>query len=134
MRSVFGRAPAVAALLAVLLVVAPASAAAPLAPPAASELSAHVHALAAPAMEGRGSGTPGGELAARYLAERLARLGLRPGGDDGTFREQSFAIHSVPRAGAGAALERVAPTPSDSPWGATGSRTAGRPRARWQAR
>jgi len=108
MRSVFGRASAVAALLAVLLLVAPAGSAPPLAPPTASELSAHVHALAAPAMEGRGSATPGGERAARYIEEALARLGLRPGGDDGTFR-QSFAIDSVPRAGAGAALERVAP-------------------------
>ncbi len=110
MRSVFGRAPAVAALLAVFLLVAPAGSAPPLAPPTASELSAHVHALAAPAMEGRGSATPGGERAARYIEEALARLGLRPGGDDGTFR-QSFAIDSVPRAGAGAALERVAPAP-----------------------
>src|SRR5262245_20209228 len=110
MRGVSRRAPAVAALLAVVLLVAPVASAPSLAPPTAAELSAHVHALAAPAMEGRGSATPGGERAARYIEDALVRLGLRPAGDDGTFR-QSFAIDSVPRAGAGAALERVSPVP-----------------------
>jgi hypothetical protein len=69
-----------AALLALLLT----TAAAP-APPTAADLQAHVLALTAPEMDGRGSGTPGGERAAHYIAAELARLGLQPGGDAGTF-------------------------------------------------
>jgi hypothetical protein len=37
--------------------------------------------LAVPVMQGRGTGQPGGEKAAQYLAERFARLGLKPFGD-----------------------------------------------------
>ena len=42
-------------------------------------------ALSAPAMEGRGTGQPGGDRAAQYLAERFAKLGLKPLGDKNTF-------------------------------------------------
>jgi hypothetical protein len=42
-------------------------------------------ALAAPAMEGRGTGTPGGERAAKYIADRFAAVGLKPLGDNGTY-------------------------------------------------
>jgi len=41
--------------------------------------------LAADSMEGRGTGTPGGERAARWLAAEFGRAGLRPAGDSGTF-------------------------------------------------
>src|SRR5512140_59674 len=41
--------------------------------------------LASDALEGRFPGTPGNDSAAAYLARELRRLGLRPGGDDGTF-------------------------------------------------
>lgn len=50
------------------------------------DLQAHVVALTAPAMEGRGSGPPGGDRAARYIAGVLPRAGLRPAGDAGSFR------------------------------------------------
>src|SRR5215813_7833700 len=36
-------------------------------------------------MEGRGTGQPGGDRAAKYLATRFADLGLRPGGDANTY-------------------------------------------------
>jgi hypothetical protein len=36
-------------------------------------------------MEGRGTATPGGEKAARYIADRFAALQLKPLGDNGTF-------------------------------------------------
>ncbi|HEX8706746.1 MAG TPA: M28 family peptidase [Pyrinomonadaceae bacterium] len=36
-------------------------------------------------MEGRGTALPGGERAAKYLADRFAALGLKPLGDAGTF-------------------------------------------------
>ena len=98
------RASGLTALLALLLTTA---AAAP-APPAAADLQAHVLALTAPDMEGRGSGTPGGDRAARYIAAELARLGLQPGGDAGTFF-QEFAVGEEPRAGAGSRLEAAGP-------------------------
>ena len=93
-----------AALLALLLT----TAAAPPAPPAAADLQAHVLALTAPEMEGRGSGTPGGDRAARYIAAELARLGLQPGGDAGTFF-QEFVVGETPRAGAGSRLAPAGP-------------------------
>ena len=69
----------------VLLLAARLAAAAP-APPTAEELALHVAALTAPEMEGRGSATEGGERAARYLESTLAAMGLKPGGDNGTWR------------------------------------------------
>jgi hypothetical protein len=35
--------------------------------------------------EGRGTGQPGGDKAARYLADRFAKLRLKPGGENGTY-------------------------------------------------
>jgi len=42
-------------------------------------------ALVASEMEGRGTATPGGERAAKYIADRFAKLGLKPLGDAGTY-------------------------------------------------
>jgi hypothetical protein len=44
-----------------------------------------VNALAAPAMQGRGTAQPGGDKAAAYLAEQFAKLGLKPLGDNNTY-------------------------------------------------
>lgn len=44
--------------------------------------------LAADSMEGRGTGTPGGARAARWLAEQFRAAGLAPAGDDGTFLQR----------------------------------------------
>lgn len=41
--------------------------------------------LASREMEGRGMAQPGGERAAKYLAEKFARAGLKPGGDRATY-------------------------------------------------
>jgi aminopeptidase YwaD len=60
-------------------------------PPPAAWLLGEVERLTAPEMEGRGSGTSGGDRAARHLADVLASFGLRAAGDDGTFF-QSFVI------------------------------------------
>jgi hypothetical protein len=57
--------------------------------PSAESLGHAVNLLADPAMEGRGSGTPGGERAAQEIARQLAAAGVRPGGDQGSFF-QSF--------------------------------------------
>lgn len=42
-------------------------------------------ALSAKEMEGRGTAQPGGERAAKYIADKFAKLGLKPLGDAGTF-------------------------------------------------
>ena len=44
-----------------------------------------VNALAAPEMQGRGTAQPGGDKAAAYLADRFAKLGLKPLGDKNTY-------------------------------------------------
>jgi hypothetical protein len=75
----------------------------------AADLLAHVAALTTPEMEGRGSGTPGGDRAARYIAEVLARAGLRPGGDGGTFF-QEFPVAVIPGLGPGSVLESTGPS------------------------
>lgn len=50
-----------------------------------------VKTLASPAMEGRGSGTPGADLAAAHIIAAFKAAGLTPGGDAGSFR-QSFSV------------------------------------------
>ncbi|OLC30271.1 MAG: hypothetical protein AUH81_20485 [Candidatus Rokubacteria bacterium 13_1_40CM_4_69_5] len=77
--------------LVLLLASAATGASAGTVPPGATWLSDQVHALTAPEMEGRRSGTPGGDRAAHDLADSLAASGLRPGGEDGTFF-QSFVV------------------------------------------
>ena len=42
-------------------------------------------ALADKSMEGRGTGQPGGDRAAKYIADKFAKLGLKPLGDAGTY-------------------------------------------------
>lgn len=41
--------------------------------------------LSAPDMQGRGTAQPGGERAAKYIADRFSKLGLKPLGDNGTY-------------------------------------------------
>ncbi len=41
--------------------------------------------LSSPEFEGRGTGQPGADRAARYLADRFAKLGLKPAGENGTY-------------------------------------------------
>jgi hypothetical protein len=42
-------------------------------------------ALSAKEFEGRGTGQPGADRAAHYLADRFAKLGLKPAGENGTY-------------------------------------------------
>ena len=53
-------------------------------------------ALSADSMEGRGTGTPGGERAARYIASKLEEFGLEPLGDDGTWFQNVPMHGSIP--------------------------------------
>jgi hypothetical protein len=50
--------------------------------------------LSSDAMEGRDTGSAGYDRAAKYVADRFARAGLRPAGDNGTWF-QSLSIHEV---------------------------------------
>src|SRR5207245_11790516 len=66
-----------------VLLVPLASARGVLAPPTVQSLAEDVAALASPDMEGRRSGTPGGDRAARRIAEWPPGAGPRPGGPAG---------------------------------------------------
>ena len=50
-----------------------------------AEFHAHLAFLSDDLLEGRGTGTRGHEIAARYMAAQFERLGLEPGGDNGTY-------------------------------------------------
>ena len=90
--------------LLLLTVAAPAaSAQRTIVPPAESELRATVETLTGPGMDGRRSGTAGGDLAAEQLADWLKAAGLRPGGERGSFF-QSFVVTSATRVAPGTAL------------------------------
>ena len=78
-------------------------------PPTPATLAEHVEALTTPEMEGRRSGTPGGDRAAERIAAWLQAAGLRPGGERGTFF-QSFVVDSATRLGPASALELLAPS------------------------
>ena len=65
-------------LAAVLLVPAIALAGATLSVPQAAWLLDEVKILSAPEMEGRASGTPGADRAARHIAKIFREAGLRP--------------------------------------------------------
>jgi hypothetical protein len=59
-----------------------------------SELEAHVRWLASDELAGRMTGTEEAVLAARYLAEVLAKSGVEPAGDDGGFLQKVPLIRS----------------------------------------
>lgn len=57
----------------------------------ADRIREHVRYLADDRLEGRDTGSPGGELAAQYIAKEFRTLRLQPGGDGGSFlRPVSF--------------------------------------------
>ncbi|HWS69269.1 MAG TPA: M28 family peptidase [Steroidobacteraceae bacterium] len=63
----------------------PAEAAAAMGSIDAERIRAHVKFLADDLLEGRGTGTRGGDIAAKYIAAQFALYGLKPAGDDGTY-------------------------------------------------
>jgi Zn-dependent M28 family amino/carboxypeptidase len=54
----------------------------------AERIRAHVKFLADDLLEGRGTGTRGGDIAANYIATQFALYGLKPAGDDGTYLQK----------------------------------------------
>ena len=79
-------------------------------PPSAQQLAETVNALTTPDMEGRRSGTAGGDRAARQIADWLAAAGLRPVGEHGSFLD-TFALAVSPRLGPASSLELSGPAP-----------------------
>jgi len=62
-----------------------------------ARIRAHVKFLASDLLEGRGPGTRGGDLATEYLASQFALLGLKPGGDNGTYFQRVPLIGAEPK-------------------------------------
>src|SRR5688572_14535776 len=69
----------------------------------AGDVTAHVRYLASPELQGRGSGTPGAEKAAEYLASQFRKIGLKAAGEQGTYF-QGFPVIAGIRVGEGNAL------------------------------
>jgi Zn-dependent M28 family amino/carboxypeptidase len=61
------------------------------------KIRAHVRFLADDLLEGRGPGTRGGDIAAKYIATQFALDGLQPAGDNGTYFQKVplYAVHTV---------------------------------------
>ncbi len=64
----------------------------------AENIRATVKYLSSDALEGRGMGQPGGDLAADYIGKQFASDGLQPAGDNGTFFQSvsMVAIKTMP--------------------------------------
>ena len=52
------------------------------------KIRAHVKFLASDLLEGRGTGSRGGDIAAEYIATQFALYGLKPAGDNGTYMQK----------------------------------------------
>jgi Zn-dependent M28 family amino/carboxypeptidase len=76
---------ACALLLGLAAVLAAQTERAPASPFDENAVRAHIKFLADDLLEGRGTGAPGGELAAKYIAAQLEALGLKGAGANGSF-------------------------------------------------
>ncbi|WP_439620012.1 M28 family metallopeptidase [Hyphomonas sp.] len=61
----------------------------------AKDLAVRVKTLADDTFEGRGPGTQVGEAAAAWIGAEMARLGLEPGGDDGTYFQKVAMVNQT---------------------------------------
>ena len=61
-------------------------------------IAEHVRFLANDLLEGRGTGTRGGDIAANYIAAQFALYGLKPAGDNGSYlqRVDFVGVHTLP--------------------------------------
>jgi Zn-dependent M28 family amino/carboxypeptidase len=64
----------------------------------AERIRAHVRYLSDDLLEGRGTGTRGGDIAAKYIATQFALDGLKPAGDNGGYLQKiAFTgVHTLP--------------------------------------
>ena len=65
-----------------------------------AELEAHLRILASDAFQGRAPGTPGGDAAARYIAEQFRAAGLRPAPGTDDFMQPVDLVRTQPADGA----------------------------------
>lgn len=90
--------------------------------PQQQNLSQHIHAdmnfLAADEMHGRGSATRDEHIAALYCASVFEGLGLQPGGDHGTFVQQTPVDLSHASRGLRTFLSQLEDTPRTVTWNA----------------
>ena len=61
----------------------------------ADDLAIRIKTLADDTFEGRGPGTPTGEAAADWIAAEMKRLGLEPGGDNGTYLQEVQMVNQT---------------------------------------
>ncbi len=73
----------------------------------AQSIRAHVTFLADDLLEGRGAGTRGHELAARFVASQLARLGIEPAADGGIYEQPLKLVESASNHAAGRLVVRA---------------------------
>ncbi len=71
-----------------------------------SGIYAHLEYLASDALEGRLTGEPGYDLAAKYVAEQFAKVGLEPGGSEGWFQPVPLQSYLIDTAAASLLLHR----------------------------
>src|SRR5436309_1207993 len=71
----------------------------------ANDLKADVSFLASDALEGRGTPSPGLNIAAEFIASQFRRAGLEPAGDDAYFQTAPFAGVTPNREGLQLAIE-----------------------------
>lgn len=81
------------------------------------EIHADMSFLASDELHGRGSGTRDEHIAALFAAAQFESLGLKPGGDDGTF-VQEIPLQSPLPPPAQARISRFEDTPRTSTWNA----------------
>jgi hypothetical protein len=79
-----------------------------------AEVRALVSALADDSMQGRGTATPGGDRAARFIADRMREYGLVPAGDSGWFQRVPLVATSSATGG-----RRLSLAPTGAPSEAT---------------
>ncbi len=70
----------------------------------AERIRAHVRFLADDLLEGRGTGSRGGDIAAEYIATQFALLGLKPAGDNGSYFQKVRFVGTHTEAGTTLAL------------------------------
>ncbi|MBK8199481.1 MAG: M28 family peptidase [Acidobacteria bacterium] len=61
----------------------------------AADLAVRIKTVADDAFEGRGPSTPAGEASAAWIAAEMARIGLEPGGDNGTFFQEVKMVNQT---------------------------------------
>src|ERR1039458_10864925 len=66
----------------------------------AERIREHTRFLASDLLEGRGTGTRGGEIAAEYIATQLALAGAKPAGENGTYFQKVPLVGIETQAGA----------------------------------